>query len=179
MRSAAYLGLAVFLILVQSNLYRVLGPLGSLIGPHWIHGITPSLVLPLVVFLGVHELSMTRGALLAFAIGYLQDTLGGAPIGLFTFVSVALWWLARVAGVRLTAQTALPRMSLAFAFTLVEGAMVLILLAIFGDDTRRPIEVGAVVVPRAVATALCAPPIFRVAQRLRQGPAPLRTVEGS
>ena len=58
-------------------------------------------------------------------------------------------------------------MSLAFAFSLVEGAMVLILLAIFGDDTRRPIEVGSVVVPRALATALCSPPIFRIAQRLQ------------
>jgi len=179
MRSAAYLGLAIFLILVQSNLHRVIGPLGTLVGPNWVHGITPSLVLPLVVFLGVHELSMARGALLAFAIGYAEDTLSGAPIGLFTFVSVALWWLARVAGVRLTAQTALPRMSLAFAFSLVEGAMVLILLAIFGDDTRRPIEVGSIVVPRALSTALCSPPIFRIAQRLRQGPAPLRPMEGS
>jgi len=179
MRSAAYLGLAVLLILVQSNLHRVIGPIGALVGPRWVHGITPSLVLPLVVFLGVHELSMARGALLAFAIGYFEDTLSGAPIGLFTFVSVALWWLARVAGVRLTAQTALPRMSLAFAFSLVEGAMVLILLAIFGDDTRRPIEVGSIVVPRAISTALFSPLVFRVAQRLRQGPVPLRPVEGS
>lgn len=179
MRSAAYLGLAVFLLLVQSNLHRVIGPLGSLVGPSFVHGITPSLVLPLIVFLGVHELSMARGALLAFAIGYAEDTLSGAPIGLFTFVSVALFWLARVAGLRLTAQTALPRMVLAFAFSLVEGAMVLILLAIFGDDTRRPIEVGSVVVPRALATALFSPPIFRLAQRLRQGPVPLRPVEGS
>jgi hypothetical protein len=70
-------------------------------------------------------------------------------------------------------------MSLAFAFCLVEGAMVLILLAIFGDDTRRPIEVGSVVVPRALATALCSPPIFRLAQRLRQGPVPLRPVESA
>jgi len=117
MRSAAYLGLAVFLLLVQSNLHRIIGPLGALVGPSFVHGITPSLVLPLVVFLGVHELSMARGALLAFAIGYAEDTLSGAPIGLFTFVSVALFWLARVAGLRLTAQTALPRMSLAFAFS--------------------------------------------------------------
>jgi rod shape-determining protein MreD len=177
MRSAAYLGLALLLILVQSNLYRIIGPIGALIGPRWVHGITPSLVLPLIVFLGVHELSMARGAFLAFGIGYFEDTLSGAPIGLFTFVSVAIWWLARVAGVRLTAQTALPRMSLAFGFCLIEGAMVLILLAIFGDDTRRPIEVGSVVIPRALATALFSPPIFRLAQRLRQGAVPLKPAE--
>jgi len=177
MRSLSYLGLAVLLILVQSNLYRLIGPIGELVGPRVVHGITPSLVLPLVIFLGVHELSAARGALLAFAIGYVQDALSGAPIGLFTFISVGVWWLARVAGVRLTAQTALPRMSLAFGFSLIEGAVVLTLLAVFGEDTRRPLEVATIVLPRAIATALCSPPVFRIAQRLRQGPSPLRTAE--
>jgi rod shape-determining protein MreD len=165
------------LLLVQSNLFRLLGPISALLGTSWPHGFTPSLVLPLVVFLGVHELSMARGALLAFGIGYAQDILGGAPIGLFTFVSVSVWWLSRVTGVRLTAQTALPRMSLALAFSLVEGALVLILLAVFGEDNKRPVEVASVVVPRALATALCAPPLFGLAQRLRQGGTPGRVTE--
>jgi len=177
MRSAAYFGVAVLLLLVQSNLYRLTAPIAGLFHVNWPHGFMPSLVLPLVVFLGVHELSTARGALLAFAIGYAADILGGAPIGLFTFVSVTIWWLARVTGVRLTAQTALPRMSLALAFALVEGALVLILLAVFGDDNRRPVEVASVVVPRALATALCSPPVFRLAHRLRQGPTPGRVSE--
>jgi rod shape-determining protein MreD len=179
MRSTANLGLAVLLILIQSNLFRLIGPLASLVGPRFVHGITPSLVLPLIIFLGVHELSTARGALLAFGIGYAEDMLSGAPVGLFTFISVAIWWLARVAGVRLTAQTALPRMSLALAFSLVEGAMVLILLAVFGGDTRRPVEVASVLIPRSLATALCSPPVFRLAQRLRQSAAqPARPAEG-
>jgi rod shape-determining protein MreD len=178
MRSTAYLGVAVLLILIQSNLFRLIGPLGALVGARWVHGITPSLVLPLIVFLGVHELSMARGALLAFGIGYAEDMLSGAPVGLFTFISVAIWWLARVAGVRLTAQTVLPRMSLALAFSLVEGAMVLILLAVFGGDNRRPVEVASIVLPRSLATALCSPPVFRLAQRLRQTAAAARPQEG-
>lgn len=178
MRSTAYLGVAVLLILVQSNLFRVLGPLGAWIGPRFVHGATPSLVLPLIVFLGVHELSPTKGASLAFGIGYAQDLLSGAPVGLFTFISVAIWWLARVAGVRLTAQTVLPRMSLALAFSLVEGAMVLILLAVFGGDNRRPVEIASIVLPRSLATALCSPPVFRLAQRLRQPATPARPAEG-
>ena len=80
-----------------SNLFRVIGPLASLVGPRFVHGVTPSLVLPLIIFLGVHELSTARGALLAFGIGYAEDMLSGAPVGLFTFISVAIWWLARVA----------------------------------------------------------------------------------
>jgi rod shape-determining protein MreD len=178
MRSLSYLAIAVLLILVQSNLYRLIGPIGDLIGDRFVHGLTPSLALPLVIFLGVYEVSAPRGAMLAFGIGYFQDILSGAPIGLFTFISVAVWWLARVAGVRLTAQTALPRMSLALAFSLVEGAMILILLAIFGEDTRRPVEVASVVLPRSLSTALCAPLVFRIAQRLRQTTQPVHATEG-
>lgn len=172
MRGAAFLGVAVLLVLVQSNLYRVLGPIGELVGPRWIHGLTPSLVLPLVVFLGVHEPSMPRGALLAFGAGYAQDMLAAAPIGLFSFIYVAIWWLARVAGVRLTAQTALTRISLALMFAFVQSAMVLILLAVFGSDTRRPVEIARMVIPHAISTALCAPLLFRLAQRLSSATRP-------
>jgi rod shape-determining protein MreD len=179
MRSAAFLGVAILLLLVQSNLFRLIGPIGELIGPRWTHGVTPSLVLPLVVFLGVHEPSMARGALLAFGIGYSVDLFAGAPLGLFAFIYVAIWWLARVAGVRLTAQTAWTRLSLALVFALVESAMVLILLAVFGNDTKRPVEIASVMVPRALATAACSPLLFRLAQRLRQSGAPRPAAEGA
>jgi rod shape-determining protein MreD len=56
--------------------------------------------------------------------------------------------------------------------------MILILLAIFGEDTRRPVEVASVVLPRSLSTALCAPLVFRIAQRLRQNAQPVRATEG-
>jgi rod shape-determining protein MreD len=169
-RNAAFMAVAIVLILIQANLYRVLGAFH-------VHGATPSLVLPLVIFLGVHEPSMARGALLAFGIGYALDLSSGAPVGLFTFVSVAIWWLSRVAGVRLTAQTVLTRMSLAFGFSVVETAMVLILLAVFGSDTRRPLEIGTVLVTRALSTAIFSPFVFKLAQKLHQGGTPPRPAE--
>ncbi|MFO7178378.1 MAG: hypothetical protein DIU78_006740 [Pseudomonadota bacterium] len=174
MRSAAYIAVAIALLLIQSNLYRLTGPIGALIGPDLVRYITPGLVLPLVVFLGVHDPSMARGASLACAIGYARDIFG-APVGLYTFVSVAIWWLARIAGVRLTAQTWLTRASLGFVFAIVEGALVLVLLAVFGTDNRRPVELSSMVLPHAVATGLCSPFLFRLAQRLRPGPQPVRT----
>ncbi|MGC4092040.1 MAG: hypothetical protein QM756_29990 [Polyangiaceae bacterium] len=174
MRSAAYIGVAVLLLLVQANLYRFLGPLGTLLGWRWVHGVTPNLVLPLIVFVGVHEPSASKGALLSFAIGYAEDVLAGAPVGLLTFVSVAVWWLSRIAGVRLTAQTWLTRVTLGFAFAVIEGALLLVLLAVFGSDNRRPLELSSLVLPHGLSTGLCAPLIFRLAQRLRQGPAQVR-----
>jgi rod shape-determining protein MreD len=169
MRSAAYLGVAVLLLLVQSNLFRLLGPLGHLIGERFTHGATPSLLLPMVVFLGVYEPSMAKGAALSCAMGYAQDILATAPIGLFAFVHVAIWWLSRVAGVRLTAQTWFTRASLGFAFALVQSAVVLIVLAVFGTDNRRPVSMTSVILANAVTTALLSPALFQLAQRLRQG----------
>lgn len=168
MRNAAFLAVGILLILAQANLYRLLGPLE-------IHGATPSLILPLIIFLGVYESSMARGALLAFGLGYALDLFASAPIGLFTFVSVAIWWLSRLAGVRLTAQTVLTRMSLAFAFSVVESAIILILIAIFGSDTRRPLEMATVLLPRAAATALFAPLVFKIAQKLHQSTIPVHS----
>ena len=162
MRNAAFLALGLFLVLVQGNLHHVLGPLK-------IHGVTPSLLLPLVIFLGVHEGSMARGALLAFGLGYMVDLFASAPIGLFAFVFVALWWLARVVGVRLTAQTILTKFSLGFGFALVESIVILMLLAIFGSDPQRPLEVSRVMFPHALSTGLCAVVVFRLAERLHQG----------
>lgn len=169
MRNAAFLGLGLILILIQSNLYRLLDPLHRLLESVHVYGATPSLVLPLIIFLGVHEHSTTRGAVLAFALGYALDLFAAAPMWLLTFVSVATWWLARVAGVRLTAQTTLTRMSLAFGFALLQSGIILILLAIFGDDTRRPLEIGRAVLPHAVSTSLFSPLVFMIAQKLHQG----------
>ena len=46
-------------------------------------------------------------------------------------------------------------------------------LKIFGADTKRPLEIGTVVLPRAVSTALFAPIIFHIAQKLHQSTAPV------
>ena len=84
MRSTAFLAVGFLLIVAQGNLYPIIGYLG-------LHGVTPSFVLPLVIFLGVHEASMARGSALAFALGYGTDLLASAPIGLFSLTAVATW----------------------------------------------------------------------------------------
>jgi rod shape-determining protein MreD len=182
MRNLTFFCVGLLMILLQANFFRVLGPLSSLglvesfALERWLHGATPNLVLPLIIFLGVHEHSMARGALLAAGFGYTLDILSAAPMFLFTFVCVTLWWLSRVAGVRLTAQTFTTRAPLAFAFGLIESAIILTLLAIFGADNYRPPELATIVLPRATATALVAPLIFRFAQRVHSSTMPSHTV---
>lgn len=159
MRNTAFLLLGLGLILAQSNLFRMVGYLH-------VAGITPSLVLPLIVFMGVHEYVLWRGALLAFGIGYLLDVASAAPLGLYTFTSVAVFVIARGAGVRLAAQTLLTKVALAFAFSLLEAALILIVMAIFGADAARPRALAALVLPHALATAFTSPLVFRLAERV-------------
>jgi rod shape-determining protein MreD len=165
------MAIGVALLLIQGNFFRFLGPLS-------VHGITPNLVLPLIIFLGVHEAAMARGALLAFGLGYATDLFASAPIGLFTFTSVAIWWLSRVTAVRLSAQTVPTQVLLTALFSLIESSMVLTLLAIFGVDSQRPVEISTIVIPRAISTGLVSPFVFRIAHRLYQGTtAPSRATE--
>jgi rod shape-determining protein MreD len=124
----------------------------------------PSLVLPLILYLGVHEYSLPRGAAVAFALGYATDVLGSAPVGLYTFTYVATFVLSRAAGLRLAAQTAWMQVVLVGAFALVQSTMVLVLLAIFGGDPWVPRTLYPLALPHAMATAAVAPIVFRMAQ---------------
>jgi rod shape-determining protein MreD len=170
-RNALFLGVGLLLLVVQGNLHRLLShvPLA---------GIIPNLVLPLILFMGVHEYSVVRGASLAFAIGYAMDLFGGAPIGLFTFICVGVFVLSRAAGVRLAAQTVMTQMALAFAFALFESITVLMLLAIFGRDPHTPRVLVGLVLPHAAATAIASPLVFRLAERLHQATITVPRPEG-
>lgn len=159
MRNSAFVALGVGLLIVQSLLFRLLGPLH-------IAGATPSLLLPLVVFMGVHEYSIARGAALAFLLGYLMDVFAASPVGLFTFITVATFVVSRAAGVRLAAQTFLTKLALAFGFGLVEGILIVVLTAIFGNDPARPRSLAFLVPPHAISTAIFAPLVFNLAERV-------------
>ena len=173
MRNTAFFIAGVVLLLVQSNLFRLLRMLFHFVGwvvsaNHELHvpGLVPSLVLPLILFMGVHEYSLVRGAGVAFALGYLTDLVGIAPIGLYTSTYVAIFVLARAAGVRLAAQTMLMQVGLALSFTLVHSMMILILLAIFGRDPSVPRVLYLMTVPHVLATGMVAPLIFRLSSRI-------------
>jgi rod shape-determining protein MreD len=180
-RNTAFFIAGVILLLVQSNLFRLVGAVLRTVG--WMvradhdltaPGLVPSLLLPLILFMGVHEYSLVRGACVAFALGYLTDLVGVAPIGLYTSTYVAIYILARAAGVRLAAATMLMQVGLALAFTLVHSVMILVLLAIFGRDAWVPRTLYPLTLPHVVATGAVAPIIFRLAQRIH-----LATVSGS
>ena len=187
MRNTAFVALGIAFLVVQANMFRLLSPLGRLLQQLSLALagtsleaalpllrflgtllVAPNLVLPLIVFTGVHEYSLARGAALAFVLGYAFDLFAAAPVGLFTFVSVASFGLARIAGVRLAAQTVLTQVALAFLFALAQGVMVLVLLAFFHKDGYVARALVSRLLPVSVATALASPIVFRVAQRIHQ-----------
>lgn len=175
MRNTAFFIAGVLLLLLQSNMFRiirlVLGAIGWMFRSNHdltVPGLVPSLVLPLILFMGVHEYSLVRGASVAFALGYLTDLVGVAPIGLYTSTYVAIYILARAAGVRLAAQTMLMQVGLALVFTLVHSVMILVLLAIFGRDAWVPRTLYPMALPHVLATGAVAPLVFRIAQRIHQ-----------
>ena len=159
MRNTIFIAAGLALLLAQENLFRVLGRIH-------VPGLSPSLVLPLILFMGVHEYSLARGAAVAFALGYLTDVLGIAPVGLYTFTYVATYLLARAAGVRLAAQTSWMQVLLVGAFTVLQSTMLLVLLAIFGRDAWVPRALYPLALPHALATAAVAPAVFRLSQAL-------------
>jgi rod shape-determining protein MreD len=126
----------------------------------------PALVLPVILFMGVHEYSLARGALVAFVLGYATDVVGIAPVGLYTFTYVASFVLARAAGVRLAAQTPGMQVLLVGAFAALQSTMILVLLAIFGRDAWVPRSLYPLALPHTIATAAVAPIVFRICQTL-------------
>jgi rod shape-determining protein MreD len=173
MRNTAFFVVGFVLLLLQSNLFRPIAAVLRLLrwtvgaqGDLFLPGLSPSLLLPLIVFMGVHEYSLARGAGVAFALGYLSDLVGIAPIGLTTSTYVAIFVLARAAGVRLAAQTVPMQVGLGLGFTLVHDVMVLVLLAIFGRDPYVPRDLYPAILPHILMTGLLAPIIFRVAARV-------------
>ena len=159
MRNTAFLGAGLGLLFLQSVLFWVTGRIP-------LPGLTPSLILPLIVFMGVHEYNIARGAGLACVFGYGVDLFAAAPVGLFTFVSVATFVLARAAGVRLAAQHIIAQFPLALVFSVVQSIMVLVLLAIFGRNPHGSRDMLALVLPHAVSTAIFSPAVFAVASRI-------------
>ena len=184
MRNTAFFVAGLALILLQSSMFRPIAALHGMLMDfgltsgfwHWIGyrdahlihatSFVPSLVLPLIVFMGVHEYALARGAFVTFVLGYATDLTGIAPVGLFTFTFVAVFVLARAAGVRLAAQTRLMQLVLGFSFSLLHSVMILVLMAIFGPDPYVPRALYPYALPHALATAAWSPLVFIVAQRI-------------
>jgi len=151
---------------VQTVLIMVFGFLLLVIQSTFAHLVAldlfvPNAALAIILYMGLHDYNAARGAIMSFALGYLMDAFAGSPMGLFTFVAVAVFLISKVAALRLFLQGWIFEILLTFFLSLVASGMVLLVRALFDHDFGSLLTHVKIVVSRAVATALVAPLVFR------------------
>jgi rod shape-determining protein MreD len=160
--NALLLALGVALLAVQNLIAKVSDAVGA---GEWAY---PSLVLPVVLFLAVGDVSLGRGSLLAFVLGYFVDTFAGLPLGLHTFVMQVVFLLARVAGLKLFLHGKLFQLALTFVAGVAGGALTVALHVVF-ERAQGRLAIGhamLVVTAQSIATGLFAPLVFSALARL-------------
>ena len=168
MQSALIIFLSFLLLVVQST-FAHLVPLDRVV---------PSLTLPVILYMGLHDFSAAKGALISFAIGYLTDVFAGSPMGLHTLVTVAIFLISRLAALRLFLQGWIFEIALTFLLALVSSLMILAVRALFDKDFGSLLIHLEIVFLRAVATAIAAPIIFRMTKRIEEIAPRKRTSDG-
>jgi rod shape-determining protein MreD len=159
---------SVGLVLLGLGLLVGQSALGTLVS---LHPFEPNLLLPIVIYLGVSpDVSIVRGSVVSFALGYLLDLFSGNLMSLQTFLMVATFMLARGAGLRLFLRGPLFQILLTFVIGLLASGAGLAMRAIF--EARAPFRAGtawdtlASQAGPALVTALAAPLVFLAARRV-------------
>lgn len=167
MRSAATLGVALLLLLLQSTVLEF--------AP--VHLVTPSFGLLVVLHLGFSDKwTSSSAAVVAFCIGYLFDLVSGAPRGVHAFVFVLMSVVARSLSNRLVVRGVVNKAATAFAAALIAALLVVVVRAQvsagheggYAGLRQAPLE--------ALLTGLFGPPVLWLLGRVdgRVDPARLR-----
>jgi rod shape-determining protein MreD len=128
----------------------------------------PSLCFPIVLYMSLHDHNTSRGVLLSFVIGYLMDAFAGSPIGLYTFVTVAIFLFSRIATLKLFLHGWIFEITLTFLLGLLSSFFVLIIRAVFDEDFSSLLIHIKIVVFRAGAGAVVAPFVFKIMNRIEK-----------
>jgi rod shape-determining protein MreD len=154
LHSLALIVLSFLLLVVQATFAQVTG----------LDIFIPSLSFPIVLYIALHDYNAAHGAILAFAIGYLNDIFAGSPMGLHTFVTVCVFLVSRGAALRLFFQGWIFEVILVFLFAFASRVLLLLLRALFDQDFDSLLLHFNIVVSRAGSTAVVAPVIFSIAE---------------
>jgi rod shape-determining protein MreD len=148
-----------FILLVIQSTFAHMVPLDFIV---------PNGAMAIVLYMGLHDYDSGHGAVISFILGYMMDAFAGSPIGLFTFVSVAVFFVSKVASLRLFLQNVIFETILVFFLVLVAGGVILSIRALFDQDFGGLLSHIKIVVLRSGATAVVAPAVFRVMRVLDQ-----------
>lgn len=156
MRNLALVALGLGLAALESLVDRILP----------FEHMTPDLVLPLVLYMGLVSFNAARGAAVAFVVGYFVDAMQpGSPICLNMFVLVCLFLISRMLTARLLLAGSAFHVLLAFVGSLVSSLIIVGLRAIFERRVGGLEPLAIVLFTRAAATAVAGPFVFALARR--------------
>lgn len=143
---------AFAILLLQSVFSRVLAP----------YPFSPYLGLPFVFALAVAPgVPLLRGAVTAFAIGYLYDLFTGNPLGLHTFVFVLGYFSAWLLGYLLSFRGIVFEMVLSFVLTALLGGLVELIRGFApGGIARDGVTLLVALVASSFTTGVIAPLLF-------------------
>jgi rod shape-determining protein MreD len=149
---------AFAMLLAQTVFARVLAP----------YPFAPYLGLPLVFALGTGPgVRALRGAVTAFAIGYLYDLFTGNPLGIHTLVFVLGFLFASLIGSLVSFRGVPFEMALTFTLTLVLGGLIEGIRAFVPVGmTWSGLGLALALLGSSFATALLAPLLFALARRI-------------
>jgi cell shape-determining protein MreD len=149
---------AFAMLLAQTVFARVLAP----------YPFAPYLGLPLVFALGTGPgVRALRGAVTAFAIGYLYDLFTGNPLGIHTLVFVLGFLFAWLIGSLVSFRGVPFEMALTFTLTLALGGLIEGIRAFVPVGmTWSGLGLALALLGSSFATALLAPLLFALARRI-------------
>jgi rod shape-determining protein MreD len=156
-RAAAFIALATLAALVLQSTVLPLLPLGPVL---------PDLLLVVCVYLGLNVHS-PGGAIGAFVIGFVQDSVSGTIPGLNAFAMSLVFLTVYFASRRLWVTNTFSQVILVFVASLVKTAAVVALIALFLSVDGLWHTVAKYIFIEAALAAVLSPPIFAVLARSR------------
>lgn len=157
MRTFAVIALAAgFGVLLETTLLPVL-PFG---------GAAPDVLLVLCVYLGLHHHTV-GGALGAFFLGYLQDSVSGSATGLNAFSMSVVYLFVYLTCRRLWVDNVLSKVVLVFLASVIKTSVAATLLVLFVAFEGAWSTVLWSLILHSVLAAAVAPPVFSFLASLR------------
>jgi rod shape-determining protein MreD len=147
----------------------LLAALGLLLQTTILHGLhlgaVPDLLLILCVHLGLYRHTV-GGAIAAFVLGYLEDSVSGGATGMNAAGMCLVFSVVYLTSRRLWVDNVLSGVVLVFLASAVKTLGVLALAALFESLDGSWGAIGRTVFLQAVLTAAVAPPILAILRRL-------------
>lgn len=153
---ALFAALTFIALAIQTTAARWL-PLSALV---------PDFVLILAVDLGLRH-RRALALLLAFAMGYAMDAFSGSQIGINTAVLTLVFLIAYEVGTHTTATGAQAGAVLVFVAVLIQNLGGFLISSQFGAPDQLSLLMPSALL-QAALTALLAPPVFALVERLRR-----------